>query len=556
MFQAFTLDRYCSSGSARRKGISNQPSPDIISHLQELDSLLVKVKSSWRSYCQSHNLSGSQDIILTSGYRSPAVNSSVNGSNKSAHMYGYAADTQPMNRNINAYFQWAKEFAYSGVAFDQIIIETSGSSKWLHIGIRNSSGQQRGQVSSINNGNMTVESVNGSGDSSSSDENQQPAIQTDPTKLMSNGDDGNDIDWDDPSLYNLSMDEISEAEKEDIKNNNSKKASSKKLSAKNLMIYGGASSNNANKRAYFVMDKLMGSPLYLSKAQAAGVCGNLYQESKFGPQQGQIGGGGGYGLAQWTTSDRKAAAQRFLGKPLSQANLNEQTNYLIHELQTNKGYGLAELKRCSSASEACSVFQHKFERAGIPNMGNRIKWANTFDKGYSPGAGNGQGGYMGSGTGGTIDPNASSGYFGSSGSYDSDPPIPPIQVDPTKLISNGDEGNDIDWEDQSLYNQDLAQITDSEDLDSQEWQNIFKSNTPKQNASKNMTVISNEIEPEPREKHQLKTDDESTILQDEKSVTIGNWTDEKAKQTKSKGNETPDFSGLDDQPYGSGAFAI
>jgi hypothetical protein len=79
------------------------------------------------------------------------LNKAVGGVSNSAHTFGYAADTVPANGLIDKYEAFvATEFAKSGVAFDQIIVEKSKHSRWVHVAIRNGKAQQRMQCFKLN----------------------------------------------------------------------------------------------------------------------------------------------------------------------------------------------------------------------------------------------------------------------------------------------------------------------------------------------------------------------------------------------------------------------
>lgn len=74
-------------------------------------------------------------IRINSGYRSPLVNKAIGGSDVSAHMDGCAADFEPMdsNKKLQPIVDWIIE--ESGMPFDQVILESSGTSDWIHIGM-------------------------------------------------------------------------------------------------------------------------------------------------------------------------------------------------------------------------------------------------------------------------------------------------------------------------------------------------------------------------------------------------------------------------------------
>jgi hypothetical protein len=141
------IENYYSSKTARKNNINNIPDATIKSHLQELNNNLVSpAQDSWKSYASSHGIASS-GFIITSGYRSSNVNSAVGGSPASAHTIGYAADVQPIGGNKDAFFQWAIDWAKTcSCAFDQIILEGTGTHRWVHFGYKNSNGQQRKQI--------------------------------------------------------------------------------------------------------------------------------------------------------------------------------------------------------------------------------------------------------------------------------------------------------------------------------------------------------------------------------------------------------------------------
>jgi hypothetical protein len=70
-------------------------------------------------------------IIVSSGYRSPAVNLGIGGSPTSQHMIGEACDfTIPDHGNMEAIIQIVR--SQVEIPFDQLIYE-GGESGWIHI---------------------------------------------------------------------------------------------------------------------------------------------------------------------------------------------------------------------------------------------------------------------------------------------------------------------------------------------------------------------------------------------------------------------------------------
>lgn len=87
-------------------------------------------------------------IRINSGYRCPILNKIVKGSKTSAHLTCNAVDLYP----VNGKFEEFKKFivAYlSDKNFDQCIIEKSGKSRWIHLGLYNNSEKQRRQIFKI-----------------------------------------------------------------------------------------------------------------------------------------------------------------------------------------------------------------------------------------------------------------------------------------------------------------------------------------------------------------------------------------------------------------------
>lgn len=125
------------------KKADNTPTAQALEHLKELcQNVLQPLRDKY-----------GKGINITSGYRSAAVNKLVGGSTTSAHSVGYAADTKPSNGNMVEYQKLVLEWAKTN-KFDQIIIEYPKNyvAQWIHIGIKNRSGQQRRQILYTTNG--------------------------------------------------------------------------------------------------------------------------------------------------------------------------------------------------------------------------------------------------------------------------------------------------------------------------------------------------------------------------------------------------------------------
>lgn len=139
-FRYFTLKELCASEVAEKKGIDNFPPWSVVDHLSELtENILEPLRVAWGG-----------PIKVTSGYRCDALNRAVGGVYNSVHRLGYAADLQPGNGEIDEFTRFVADWLVKRrIRFDQCISEKNGSVRWVHIGIKSSTGSQRGQFLNI-----------------------------------------------------------------------------------------------------------------------------------------------------------------------------------------------------------------------------------------------------------------------------------------------------------------------------------------------------------------------------------------------------------------------
>lgn len=130
----FTIKELVISDTAKKFGIDNTPTLEVKQHLQELiDKLLNSIREAWGS-----------SVIVTSGYRCPALNEKVGGAKTSAHLRGYAADLIPGNGQRAKFIKFVQNYLKTtGIPFDQCIDEYG---RWCHVGLKGSYGQQRKQI--------------------------------------------------------------------------------------------------------------------------------------------------------------------------------------------------------------------------------------------------------------------------------------------------------------------------------------------------------------------------------------------------------------------------
>ena len=126
----FALAEFTRSESAKRHGVSNEPTPE---HLQNLIVLCEKVLEPIRMKFGPINIS--------SGYRSKTLNHYIGGSLNSQHCEAKAADIDmdgmggPTNKEI---FEYIK----NELEFDQLINEFNYS--WIHVSYNQ--GKNRKQI--------------------------------------------------------------------------------------------------------------------------------------------------------------------------------------------------------------------------------------------------------------------------------------------------------------------------------------------------------------------------------------------------------------------------
>lgn len=123
--------------------------------------------------------------------------------------------------------------------------------------------------------------------------------------------------------------------------------------------------SNEQKIVNFFVDK------GLTPAQAAGIAGNIAHESGSRSGQHELGGGPGFGLAQWGGA-RKAQLRQFAAESgTSTSDMNTQLNFMWKEMNTTERRSLAAITRTTTASQAAVAFERTYERAGVKAHGSR-----------------------------------------------------------------------------------------------------------------------------------------------------------------------------------------
>lgn len=120
----FTLDELTNSQTAARMGIDNTPDEPTIERLKQTCYGLEEVRK----------LLGEKPILISSGYRSVALNAAVGGQPGSQHLLGQAVDFTCPTYGTPA--QIISAIRASDIQYDQVILEFYNPEKktgWVHI---------------------------------------------------------------------------------------------------------------------------------------------------------------------------------------------------------------------------------------------------------------------------------------------------------------------------------------------------------------------------------------------------------------------------------------
>lgn len=127
MSKYFTISEMCTSASHPKLATQPAPGSELYKNLLYTMERLDAIREKWGS-----------PIIVTSGYRSPALNKAVNGSRTSAHCSALAADIHPKNGSI---MDLAALIVSLPMEWDQLILEKTTvkngeviDCQWLHVG--------------------------------------------------------------------------------------------------------------------------------------------------------------------------------------------------------------------------------------------------------------------------------------------------------------------------------------------------------------------------------------------------------------------------------------
>ena len=130
----FSVEEFARSATADRLGIANRVPAALLPNLR---TLCVEVLEPLRAYA-------GKPIVISSGYRCPALNRAVGGASQSQHLRGEAADLHlPSTAEGRAWFRWLID----NTTFDQLIWERNPlGTCWIPVSCKADPHQNRNQV--------------------------------------------------------------------------------------------------------------------------------------------------------------------------------------------------------------------------------------------------------------------------------------------------------------------------------------------------------------------------------------------------------------------------
>ena len=131
------LSEVTRSDMAKRKGISNMPTPE---HIENFKKLAQNIFEPIRKHF-------GVPIMISSGYRSKALNTAIGGSLTSQHFTGEAIDIDMDGTANGVTNKMVFDYIKGNLNFDQLIWEfgTKDAPDWVHVSFE-STGKQRKQI--------------------------------------------------------------------------------------------------------------------------------------------------------------------------------------------------------------------------------------------------------------------------------------------------------------------------------------------------------------------------------------------------------------------------
>lgn len=127
------LSEVTRSNEAKRKGISNMPTPE---HIENFKKLAENIFEPIRKHF-------GVPIFVSSGYRSKELNKAIGGASSSQHLLGEAIDIDMDGTSNGVTNKMVFDYIKENLNFDQLINEFNYS--WVHVSF-SSKGKQRKQI--------------------------------------------------------------------------------------------------------------------------------------------------------------------------------------------------------------------------------------------------------------------------------------------------------------------------------------------------------------------------------------------------------------------------
>jgi hypothetical protein len=142
--QHFTLGELCKTSVKTKDG--NIPSHVHIENLKRVTNWLERLRL--RCNQMRNEPRGEVPIVINSGYRSPAVNKAVGGAAGSNHLTGCAVDIRckGIEQAIRYAFILLDISEENGEDFDELLIEKSAKSVWVHFAVRPEGNRRKVEV--------------------------------------------------------------------------------------------------------------------------------------------------------------------------------------------------------------------------------------------------------------------------------------------------------------------------------------------------------------------------------------------------------------------------
>lgn len=118
----FTLAELTASAKAKSLGLDNTPAPELLPRMIMLAEMLERIRSTVNA-----------PVIVTSGYRSPAVNRAVGGVTSSDHTQGHAADIAAPGFGTPEQLARLLAPLVSTLGIGQLILEGIRGKRWVHV---------------------------------------------------------------------------------------------------------------------------------------------------------------------------------------------------------------------------------------------------------------------------------------------------------------------------------------------------------------------------------------------------------------------------------------